>query len=35
MKVQTRVFGEIEISENQKIFIEEGLYIYVGFNQSL
>lgn len=26
MKVQTRVFGEIEISENQKIFIEEGLF---------
>lgn len=26
MKVQTRIFGEIEISENQKIFIEEGLF---------
>ena len=26
MKILTRIFGEIEISENQKIFIEEGLF---------
>ena len=26
MKILTRIFGEIELSENQKIFIEEGLF---------
>ena len=26
MKILTRIFGEIEISENQKIFIKEGLF---------
>lgn len=26
MKILTRIFGEIEISESQKIFIEEGLF---------
>ena len=26
MKILTRVLGEIEVSEKQKIFIEEGLF---------